>query len=82
MTDIDEVLLAPLWLPNEELYDKLDALSKRELNTICDCLFYALNFFRELINCFALVGQEKAEEQKIVLKRLKHILKLQVRFYN
>ena len=77
MKDIDEVLLAPLWLPTEQLYDKLDALSKQEKNAICDCLFYALNFFRELINCFAQAGQENVQEQRIVLLRLKHILKLQ-----
>ena len=77
LKDIDEVLLAPLWLPTEELYDKLDALSRQELNAISDCLFYALNFFRELINCFAQAGQESDGEQRIVLLRLKHILKLQ-----
>ena len=72
LTDLDALLLSPLWMPIPDVYQKLESYSKEELNALCDCLFYAINLFREFINSFA--GSEELEFQMAVLKRLKQIL--------
>ena len=74
LADLDALLLSPLWMPTPDLYLKLDSYSKEELNAICDCLFYAINLFREFINSFASTNEQ--EFQMAVLNRLKQILQM------
>ena len=75
LADLDALLLSPIWMPIPDLYLKLESYSKEELNAICDCLFYAINLFREFINSFA--SSNEQEFQTAVLNRLKHILEMQ-----
>ena len=77
LDDIDAVLGCPIWMITDETYDKCDSLTTQELNVICDANFYCLNFFRELINTFA-VSQDSEDKKKVII-RLKNILDIRER---
>ena len=75
LDDIDAVLGCPIWMVSEEIYDKCESLSTRELSVLCDINFFCLNFFRELINTFS--GSSISEDRNKVLIRLKNMLRIE-----
>ncbi|NWR79930.1 FACD2 protein, partial [Centropus unirufus] len=75
LEEIDALLGCPLYLTDLEVEGKLDSLSKQEREFLCSLLFYALNWFREVVNAFC--QQQDAEMKGKVLTRLKNITELQ-----
>ncbi|XP_065498322.1 Fanconi anemia group D2 protein isoform X4 [Caloenas nicobarica] len=75
LEEIDALLGCPLYLTDLEGEGKLDSLSKQEREFLCSLLFYALNWFREVVNAFC--QQEDAEMKGKVLTRLQNITELQ-----
>ncbi|XP_062466664.1 Fanconi anemia group D2 protein [Pezoporus occidentalis] len=75
LEEIDALLGCPLYLTNLEAEGKLDSLSKQEREFLCSLLFYALNWFREVVNAFC--QQQDAEMKGKVLTRLQNITELQ-----
>ncbi|NWW75961.1 FACD2 protein, partial [Climacteris rufus] len=75
LEDIDALLGCPLYLTDLEVEGKLDSLSKQEREFLCSLLFYALNWFREVVNAFC--QQQDAEMKGKVLTRLQNIIELQ-----
>uniref|UniRef100_A0A8C3M733 Uncharacterized protein n=1 Tax=Geospiza parvula TaxID=87175 RepID=A0A8C3M733_GEOPR len=75
LEEIDALLGCPLYLTDLEVEGKLDSLSKQEREFLCSLLFYALNWFREVINAFC--QQQDAEMKGKVLTRLQNITELQ-----
>lgn len=58
-----------------EVYDKLESLSQKEKEFLCDNLFLSLNWFREVVNAFA--NQVDPEMKAKVITRLHNITDLQ-----
>ncbi|XP_065543971.1 Fanconi anemia group D2 protein isoform X2 [Lathamus discolor] len=75
LEEIDALLGCPLYLTNLEVEGKLDSLSQQEREFLCSLLFYALNWFREVVNAFC--QQQDAEMKGKVLTRLQNITELQ-----
>ncbi|NXP23014.1 FACD2 protein, partial [Scytalopus superciliaris] len=75
LEEIDALLGCPLYLTDLEVEGKLDSLSKEERECLCSLLFYALNWFREVVNAFC--QQQDAEMKGKVLTRLQNITELQ-----
>ncbi|NXG58672.1 FACD2 protein, partial [Hemiprocne comata] len=75
LEEIDALLGCPLYLTDLEVEGKLDSLSKQEREFLCSLLFYALNWFREVVNAFC--QQPDAEMKGKVLTRLQNITELQ-----
>ncbi|NWQ80175.1 FACD2 protein, partial [Columbina picui] len=75
LEEIDALLGCPLYLTDLEAEGKLDSLSKQEREFLCSLLFYALNWFREVVNAFC--QQQDAEMKGKVLTRLQNITELQ-----
>ncbi|NXH71304.1 FACD2 protein, partial [Hydrobates tethys] len=75
LEEIDALLGCPLYLTDLEVEGKLDSLSKQEREFLCSLLFYALNWFREVVNAFC--QQQDAEMKGKVLTRLQNIIELQ-----
>ncbi|KAM6300768.1 Fanconi anemia group D2 protein [Aegotheles albertisi] len=75
LEEIDALLGCPLYLTDLEVEGKLDSLSKQEREFLCSLLFYALNWFREVVNAFC--QQQEAEMKGKVLTRLQNITELQ-----
>ncbi|XP_010129923.1 PREDICTED: Fanconi anemia group D2 protein, partial [Buceros rhinoceros silvestris] len=75
LEEIDALLGCPLYLTDLEVEGKLDSLSKQEREFLCSLLFFALNWFREVVNAFC--QQQDAEMKGKVLIRLQNITELQ-----
>ncbi|KFP60779.1 Fanconi anemia group D2 protein, partial [Cariama cristata] len=75
LEEIDALLGCPLYLTDLDVEGKLDTLSKQEREFLCSLLFYALNWFREVVNAFC--QQQDAEMKGKVLTRLQNITELQ-----
>ncbi|NWH55905.1 FACD2 protein, partial [Geococcyx californianus] len=75
LEEIDALLGCPLYLTDLDVEGKLDSLSKQEREFLCSLLFYALNWFREVVNAFC--QQKDAEMKGKVLTRLQNITELQ-----
>ncbi|XP_069722430.1 Fanconi anemia group D2 protein [Phaenicophaeus curvirostris] len=75
LEEIDALLGCPLYLTDLDIEGKLDSLSKQEREFLCSLLFYALNWFREVVNAFC--QQQDAEMKGKVLTRLQNITELQ-----
>ncbi|NXI95084.1 FACD2 protein, partial [Psophia crepitans] len=75
LEEIDALLGCPLYLTDLEAEGKLDSLSKQEREFLCSLLFYALNWFREVVNAFC--QQQDTEMKGKVLTRLQNITELQ-----
>ena len=52
---IDALLGCPLYTINDEVISKVASLSKQERETLCTCLFLAINWFREVGTSLQLV---------------------------
>lgn len=75
LTSVDALLGCPVWMPQADTYEKFDSLSSSEKNVTCASVFYCINWFRELINCFT--RSKEPDDRKRVLVRIKNILKLE-----
>uniref|UniRef100_A0A8B9BRD8 FA complementation group D2 n=1 Tax=Anser brachyrhynchus TaxID=132585 RepID=A0A8B9BRD8_9AVES len=75
LEEIDALLGCPLYLTDLEVEGKIDSLSKQEREFLCSLLFYALNWFREVVNAFC--QQQDAEMKGKVLTRIQNITELQ-----
>jgi Fanconi anemia group D2 protein len=51
-------------------------MKDNEKEIICLCMFYALNWFRELVNAFSAQSKDDASFTKLV-KRIEHIIQLE-----
>ncbi|XP_053545393.1 Fanconi anemia group D2 protein [Bombina bombina] len=69
------LLGCPLYLTDLEVTEKLESLSKQEREFLCSLLFFALNWFREVVNAFC--KQKDPEMKGKVLARLQNITWLQ-----
>ncbi|KAM6344352.1 LOW QUALITY PROTEIN: Fanconi anemia group D2 protein [Alca torda] len=74
LEEIDALLGCPLYLTDLEAEGKLESLSK-QAEFLCSLLFYALNWFREVVNAFC--QEQDAEMKGKVLTRLQNITELQ-----
>ncbi|XP_076303997.1 fancd2 isoform X2 [Tachypleus tridentatus] len=72
---IDALLGCPVYLPQSSAIAKFSSLSKAEKELICTSYFHCLNWFREIVNGFAMVGSTEVKE-KVVL-RLRDIIEMQ-----
>ncbi|KAK3101624.1 hypothetical protein FSP39_004973 [Pinctada imbricata] len=75
LENIDALLGCPLFITKEDVYQKLEPLSTREKDVICESLFHTLNWFREVINAFA--TQVDVEMKGKVISRLQNISEMQ-----
>ncbi|KAB7505152.1 Fanconi anemia group D2 protein, partial [Armadillidium nasatum] len=73
--NIDALLGCGVQMPTPETYEEFSSLSDKEQTFALTCLFYAINWFRELINAFA-TQKDKELKRKVVL-RLRKLLSLQ-----
>ncbi|VDI47807.1 fanconi anemia group D2 protein, partial [Mytilus galloprovincialis] len=76
LSDINALLGCPVFLPKPEVYEKLEPLSQKEKEFMCENLFLSLNWFREVINGFA--TQTDPEMKAKVISRLHNITDLQL----
>lgn len=53
LSEIDALLGCPLVMPSRKTIDEFDMLSPEQQNVVVDSLFHAVNWFREVINCFS-----------------------------
>ncbi|XP_022247832.1 Fanconi anemia group D2 protein-like [Limulus polyphemus] len=72
---IDALLGCPVYLPQSSALAKFSTLSNAEKQLICTSYFHCLNWFREILNGFAMVGSAEIKE-KVVL-RLRDIVEMQ-----
>ncbi|CAL4165380.1 unnamed protein product, partial [Meganyctiphanes norvegica] len=75
LSNIDALLGCPIYTPELTIYDKFESLSQAEQHSSISCLFYSINWFRELINAF--VTQKDPELKKKVFGRLRQMIGLQ-----
>ncbi|XP_075429886.1 Fanconi anemia group D2 protein isoform X2 [Ascaphus truei] len=75
LEEIDALLGCPLYLTDLEVTEKMESLSKQEREFLCSLLFFAINWFREIVNAFC--KQQDAEMKGKVLTRLQNITWLQ-----
>lgn len=75
LENIDALLGCPVYTPELSVYDKFDSLSQAEQHAAISCLFYTINWFRELINAF--VTMKDPELKKKVFGRLRQVIELQ-----
>ncbi|XP_030061304.1 Fanconi anemia group D2 protein isoform X2 [Microcaecilia unicolor] len=75
LEQIDALLGSPLYLTDLEVTEKLESLSKQEKEFLCSLLFFAINWFREIVNAFC--KQQDPEMKGKVLTRLQNITWLQ-----
>ncbi|KAG8436234.1 hypothetical protein GDO86_007366 [Hymenochirus boettgeri] len=73
--EIDALLGCPLYLTDLEITEKMESLSKQEREFLCALLFFAINWFREIVNAFS--TQQDTEMKVKVLTRLQNITWLQ-----
>ena len=66
LENIDALLGCPVYCPSETYIDKFTSLSMQEQHTVLSCLFYTINWFRELINTFA-TQKDKDLKDKVCL---------------
>lgn len=65
LSGIDALLGCPVVLPKFNL-DTVEELNSAVLITILDCLFYCVNWFRELVNAFAPLDDEGLKNRAMV----------------
>lgn len=53
LSEIDALLGCPLVMPSRKTIDEFDMLSPEQQIVVVDSLFHAVNWFREVINCFS-----------------------------
>ncbi|NP_001089160.1 FA complementation group D2 L homeolog [Xenopus laevis] len=75
LEEIDALLGCPLYLTDLEITEKMESLSKQEREFLCSLLFFALNWFREIVNAFC--KQQDPDMKGKVLTRLQNITWLQ-----
>ncbi|KAL5014959.1 hypothetical protein ScPMuIL_009229, partial [Solemya velum] len=76
LESIDALLGCPVYIPKDEVYDKLESLSEKEKEVICTCLFHTINWFREVVNGFA--TQSDVEMKAKVMTRLANMTDIRV----
>jgi len=74
---VDELLGCGVLLVPESYMNGEETLNHKEVEGLCDVIFMTLNWMRELVNFFCL--SDDAEEQELVLVRLKNIVHLENR---
>ncbi|KAK3612016.1 hypothetical protein CHS0354_021690 [Potamilus streckersoni] len=74
LVNIDALLGCPLYMIKDDIYEKLESLSTKEKDTICGSLFFAINWFIEVVNGFA--NQTDPEMKWKVITRLHNITTL------
>lgn len=72
---LQELLSCPVSLPHKDELKEFSKLSIEMKHSVCDALFYCLNWFRELINAFATTENRQLKYK--VIKKLKDIFDLQ-----
>ena len=75
ISEIDALLSCPLWMPDVATLDAFTAFPAATRDTLCHCLFFAINWLRETTNAFATTGD--AELQGYVLGRIEHMQSLE-----
>ncbi|MPC33810.1 Fanconi anemia group D2 protein [Portunus trituberculatus] len=75
LVSIDALLGCPIISPTPEVYDNFDTLVVSEQHVALSCLFYTVNWFRELLNAF--VTQKDREIKDRVYKRLDQVIELE-----
>ncbi|KAK7493947.1 hypothetical protein BaRGS_00014829, partial [Batillaria attramentaria] len=74
MEGIDALLGCPVYLPDEDVYSKIESLSVPDKDVVCTSLFHCINWFREVVNAFA--SQADVEMKGKVIERLHDITHL------
>ncbi|XP_063887534.1 Fanconi anemia group D2 protein-like isoform X1 [Scylla paramamosain] len=75
LVSIDALLGCPVISPAPEVFDNFDSLIVSEQHVALSCLFYTINWFRELLNAF--VTQKDREMKDRVYKRLDQVIELE-----
>lgn len=75
LTEIDALLTCPMWFPDVPTFDSFANLSLPSKDALCHCLFFAINWLREIINAFSVT--KDAELQSHVLARIEQLAALE-----
>ncbi|CAB4065708.1 FANCD2 [Lepeophtheirus salmonis] len=80
LSEIDALLGCSTWFIETNVIRKIETLSQMERNVVCSSLFYAINWYREILNAFA-PAEDSDYNTKVVsvlqiIIRLRHRLKL------
>ncbi|XP_052781994.1 Fanconi anemia group D2 protein-like isoform X2 [Mya arenaria] len=75
LDNIDALLGCPVYLSQETVYEKLEPLSQKERDMVISSVFYAINWFIEMVNGFS--GISDPEIKGKVITRLQNITELQ-----
>ncbi|XP_068108990.1 Fanconi anemia group D2 protein isoform X2 [Hyperolius riggenbachi] len=75
LDEIDALLGCPVYVTDLDVVDKMESMSKQEREFLCSLLFFAINWFREVVNAFC--KQPNADMKGKVLTRLQNITWLQ-----
>lgn len=66
LSEIDALLGCPLVMPTRKTIDEFEMLSPEQQSIVVNTLFHAVNWFREVINCFSyLIKQKNGSKVKI-----------------
>ncbi|KAK7079255.1 Fanconi anemia group D2 protein [Halocaridina rubra] len=75
LCNIDALLGCPLYYPRQDVFDKFESLSQKEQHAALSCLFFTINWFRELINAF--VTQKDKDLKRKLYGRLRQVIELE-----
>lgn len=59
LSEIDALLGCPLVMPSHKTIDDFEMLSPEQQIVVVNTLFYAVNWFHEVINCFSYLIKQK-----------------------
>lgn len=59
LSEIDALLGCPLVMPSRQTIDTFEMLSPEQQSVVVNTLFHAVNWFREVINCFSYLIKQK-----------------------
>lgn len=71
LENVDALLGCPVLCPAPVVFEKFNSYSKAEQHAALSCLFYAVNWFRELLNAF--VTQKDLELKQKVNTKLRYV---------
>lgn len=59
LSEIDALLGCPIVIPSRQTIDTFEMLSPEQQSIVVNTLFHAVNWFREVINCFSYLIKQK-----------------------
>ncbi|VVC29458.1 Hypothetical protein CINCED_3A008880 [Cinara cedri] len=76
LSEIDALLGCPLVMPTRKTIEEFEMLSPEQQIVVVNTLFHAVNWFREVINCFSyLIKQKNGSKVLIRLRTIVYLIK-------